>query len=162
MHPRAQIALQASKDCVDQIRKYLKKEIVPENVDCALVGSTYITDRQDSDVDIIVRLGHPAYCFCDEIQTALRIQGWESGGSESQSAGGEWDSYKKVVADVLVNVILVWDNEYYDKWLTAAEVCRFMHIMGVQPKYWSGLVHGVHEIIMDDSTAVTELTRRDY
>lgn len=57
--------------------------------------------------------------------------------------------------------MLVCDKqEYIDAWLTAAEVCRFLFLRGVYvPR---GAVHGIHEIIMEDSDAVTEASRRNY
>ena len=118
-----------------------------------VVGSTYIKDSDQSDVDILVL---DEDLFLDE----LTFPGWAYGGSEGIDPDGHWMSWKRRVGGVEVNMLLVTDKAYFDSWLTAAEVCRFLHLQGYNLK--SASVHGVHEIIMDDSTAEDEQKVRDY
>ena len=117
-----------------------------------VVGSTYIKDNDKSDVDIIV---------LDESfdRECMGFPGWAYGGS-SGMGNDHWMSWKRQVDGVEVNMLLVADKAYFDSWLTATEVCRFLHLQGYNLK--SASVHGVHEIIMDDSTAEDEQKVRDY
>ena len=117
-----------------------------------VVGSTYIKDNDKSDVDIIV-LDESFDLEC------MGFPGWAYGGS-SGMGNDHWMSWKRQVDGVEVNMLLVADKAYFDSWLTATEVCRFLHLQGYNLK--SASVHGVHEIIMDDSTAEDEQKVRDY
>lgn len=121
--------------------------------DC--VGSTYIRDAEDRDVDVLVLIP-------DQDLDCLRIdQGWAYGGSIDHSMlGDHWASWTKSVDGVDVNMLLVNDAAYYHQWVTSAEVCRFLHLKGLPIN--AGTTHGVHEIIMDYSTAEIELPRRNY
>jgi hypothetical protein len=117
-----------------------------------VVGSTYIKDKDSSDVDILV---------LDESMSLEEqfFEGWAYGGSVG-AGNDHWMSWKRTVDGVEVNMLLVTDKTYFDLWLTAAEVCRFLHLQGCDVK--SATVHGIHEIIMDDSTAEEEQLVRDY
>lgn len=119
-----------------------------------IVGSTYIRDRTDGDVDILTY--HESFDV-----DAMSFSGWLYGGSAGLCPdNNKWMSWKKIVNGVEVNMLIVGDKAYRNQWLTAAEVCRFLHLKGVALP--SPVVHGVHEIIMDDSTAEDEVKRRDY
>ena len=123
-----------------------------------VVGSTYIKDTTTSDIDIL--LTFPV----SNVETLmLQDWGWTVGGSTNPVSDG-WVSWKKMVHTeddaVEVNLLVCANQDYINKWLTAAEACRFLHLQGVH--LTSGSVHGVHQIIMDGSTAVDEVQRRDY
>jgi hypothetical protein len=117
-----------------------------------VVGSTYIKDNEKSDVDILV---------LDEKLSLeeLIYPGWEYGGSTDMN-GDHWMSWKKIVDGVEINMLITTKLEYFNSWITAAEVCRFLHLQGYTLR--SATVHGIHEIIMDDSDAATENHKRDY
>jgi hypothetical protein len=119
-----------------------------------VVGSTYISDRTDSDVDLL--------CWHKSFDIAsMTFSGWLYGGSAGLCPDNEkWMSWKREVNGVTVNMLLTNDPEYAAKWLTAAEVCRYLHLKDQGLKTCD--VHGVHEIIMDDSTAEDEVKRRNY
>lgn len=128
-----------------------------------VVGSTYISDRTDSDVDIL--------CWDKSFDiNNMTFSGWAYGGSGGLCPyDGKWMSWKREVNGVTVNMLLTRDADYYGKWLTAAEVCRFIHLKAGQLDHEAlcdgltrAMVHGVHEIIMDDSTAEDEIKRRNY
>lgn len=117
-----------------------------------VVGSTYIRDNSASDVDILVLV--PNVRLEEE-----HFDGWAYGGSVGMG-NDHWMSWKRTVDGVEVNMLLVGNRQYYDDWLTAAEVCRFLHLQGYAVN--TGTVHGIHEIIMDDSTADAEVRHRNY
>lgn len=120
-----------------------------------LVGSTYIKGN-GTDIDVL--------CLVPEADLdSVVFPGWMYGGSNvpSQSTDdGRFGSWKYDVDGTDVNMLIVTSEEYANAWLTAAEVCRFLHLAGVD--LTRGAVHGVHEIIMDDSTAETEVPKRNY
>lgn len=122
-----------------------------------LVGSTYIKDRTDGDVDLLalLDLGNHQVHGVD----CMAFDGWAYGGSVGLG-NDHWMSWKKLVNGVEVNMLLTDRIEYLSSWLTAAEVCRFLHLQGHTIK--PATVHGIHEIIMDDSTADAENARRIY
>lgn len=117
-----------------------------------IVGSTYISDKVTSDVDILVF--DPSRMLEEEL-----FDGWAYGGSVG-IGNDNWMSWKRTVDGVEVNMLLVTNEAYFNSWLTAAEVCRFLHLQGYNLR--SASVHGVHEIIMDDSTADYEHINRQY
>lgn len=123
--------------------------------DTNIVGSTYIKHRPDGDIDVLV--------LSDTCPDEAHFPGWIYGGSGAMRGPDNPDmfgSWKRTVQGVEVNLLLVSGETYFRRWLDAAEVCRFMHLKGVP--LTRGLVHGIHEIIMADSDAATEITRRDY
>lgn len=145
---RIGIAKRAVRAALQNVFPHLEDKPIRMEV----VGSTYISERTDSDVDVLV-------CVPFVVDTA-HFPGWVSGGSASDSGNGNFQSWKRVEDGVLVNLLGCSSMEYINSWLTAAEVCRFLHIRGIPLD--TGAVHGVHEIVMDDSTAVVEQIRRDY
>lgn len=125
-----------------------------EPYELEIVGSTYISDRVDSDVDVL------AYHESFDIE-AMTFSGWAYGGSNGLCPDNDkWMSWKKHVNGVTVNMLIVNDKAYRNAWLTAAEVCRYLHLKGHAVPACD--VHGVHEIIMDDSAAEDEVKRRNY
>lgn len=148
MSARSVIAMTAAQAAMDA-QGYHGKQF-------ALVGSAFICDRQDSDVDVLV--------LSTTSPEEATFPGWEYGGSGQHAHIGDnedkFGSWKRTVDGIEVNLLLVADEVYFRRWLDAAEVCRFLHLKGVLLQ--RGLVHGVHEIIMDDSTAELEIGRRDY
>ena len=105
-----------------------------------IVGSTYIKDKQTSDVDVLV--GVPIDPNC------VTFSGWEYGGSVG-IGNSNWGSWKRTVDGVEVNMLLCDSHEYIDRWLTAADVCRMLHLSGANLR--AGQVHGIHEVIMEDA-----------
>lgn len=124
-----------------------------ENFRYEVVGSTYIKDNHKSDIDVLVLVKD----ICLE---CTGFEGWEYGGSVGMG-NDHWMSWKKYTVDgVEVNMLLTTDEQYFYSWLTAAEVCRFLHLQGYDIR--TSTVHGIHEIIMDDSTAEVEHLVRNY
>ena len=105
-----------------------------------IVGSTYIKDKQTSDVDVLVGVPFD--------QDGVAFPGWEYGGSVG-IGNSHWSSWKRTVDGVEVNMLLCDSHEYIDKWLTAADVCRMLHLSGANLR--TGQVHGIHEVIMEDA-----------
>ena len=122
----------------------------------AVVGSTYIKGTEDSDVDVLVYT--PTVSPSEAVFSGWTYGG--SGGSIEFDNPDKFGSWKREVGGVVVNLLLTGSEAYYDAWLTAAEVCRFLHLQGVP--LTRGTVHGVHEIVMDDSDSDTEHQRRAY
>lgn len=118
-----------------------------------VVGSTYISDSETTDVDIII---------LDESASYGRIgfDGWEYGGSCDGVSSDHWESWKRTVTGVEVNMIIVTSKAYFDLWIAAAEACRFLHLQGYQIR--KATVHGIHEIVMDGGTAEVENLVRTY
>ena len=110
-----------------------------------IVGSTYISDKELSDVDVLV------YAKGFDVNEH-GLSGWEFGGSVGLG-NDDWASWKRMHyldgAWVEVNLLLTGDKELYNQWVTAADVCRFLHLSGVQ--LTRGQVHGVHSLIMHES-----------
>lgn len=148
---RIAIAKQAVCATLEWRRTWLPRPVTPDELEC--VGSTYISDAGTSDVDIL--LCFPVPC----VGEVVLADGWDFGGSVCEG-GDHWQSWKKTVQGVEVNLLMCRTQAYIDAWLTSAEVCRFLHLLGITlPR---GAVHGIHQIIMDDSTAEEELPRRGY
>lgn len=121
----------------------------------AIVGTAYIEDKDSTDVDILVHLRPGGFSA-----KGLYLEGWSYSGSNSAHTNDRFASFKRVVMGVSVNLLVTDDARYFMDWVTAAEVCRFLHVMGVPIP--AGVRHGIHEIIMDDSTAEQEAPSRNY
>lgn len=134
-----------------EVKKALAAEGWPAG-DMEVVGSTYISGRIDSDVDVLC--WSPAFDIC-----AMSFSGWAYGGSAGLCPDNDnWMSWKKAVNGVTVNMLITDKSDYAHKWLNAAEVCRYLHLRGYPIKTCD--VHGIHEIIMDGSMAEDEIKRR--
>lgn len=147
---------------IEEAKQAVRLELIAQDIkfgelDLEIVGSTYIKDSNDRDVDVLV------YVPGANLE-ALAFEGWNYGGSAGLG-NSHWMSWKKLIPfapnqNVEVNMLLTNKPEYYVNWLSAAEVCRFLHLRGVELP--SGCVHGVHEIIMEGVDAETEAPRRNY
>lgn len=86
----------------------------------ALVGSTFI-ESSGNDADILVYLGNPrdSMFFKDAL---LEDEGFAYGGSENGTE--DWASYKKDTSNGPINVLIVEDMDYFEKWLLAAAVAQ--------------------------------------
>jgi hypothetical protein len=105
-----------------------------------LVGSTYI-HGQGNDIDILVLLDSAAPT-CLSV-ASLILPGWIYGGSTPKSGDG-WCSWKQ--GDI--NLLVTADQTYFNAWVTAAEVCRYLALRGVKLEKPDRIA--VHAIIMDD------------
>ena len=114
----------------------------------AIVGSTYISDKETSDVDVLLTVPLDPQ--------ELSFSGWEYGGS-TPLCGDAWCSWRRTVDGVDVNLLICNDSAYIRRWLTSAEVCRYLHLQGIYMHTCN--VHAVHAIIMDERAAVDELGR---
>ena len=110
-----------------------------------------VGEGQDIDVLVLVQvLGN------NDIH-ALEIEGWEYGGSiPGEGWGDNWISLKKKD----INLLVTSDKEYYDKWITSAEVCKYLQDSGVILTKQQRV--SVHSVIMDDCTANGETKGKDY
>lgn len=139
----------------EHVREALRREgMTAERME--LVGSSYITDKTDSDLDIL--------CFVRQSQYAVGVggmvfNGWAYGGSVGEDGEDNWGSWKKHFPGIgEVNMLVTTNEEYFNSWLTSAEVCRLLHLRGVAvPR---DVRVGIHSIIMDDSTADYENERK--
>ena len=127
-----------AKHAVLDVIASLDQFIYIDDSNLHIVGSTYIKDKQTSDVDVLV--GVPIDPNC------IAFPGWDYGGSAG-IGNSSWGSWKRTVGGVEVNMLLCDSQEYIDKWLTAADVCRMLHLSGANLR--AGQVHGIHEVIME-------------
>ena len=120
-----------------------------------VVGSSYIIDRTDSDIDVLVELKlTPA----GNVLGQLVFAGWEYGGSVGAGDAGKWMSWKKHTLEAgIVNMLVTYDETYFNAWMTSAEVCRYLHLRGIKIPREERVA--IHSIIMDDSTADYENER---
>ena len=134
--------------------------------DSALVGSLYIKGalQDNSDVDFLVLVPWPT----DVDALFLNEEGWTYGGSTS-GANSKWASWTKYLSVKEVhdgyrgfkaNLLVTNDAEYFEKWVTAAKACKFLHDSGVL--LTRGQVHGVHEVIMDGAEPEAQVELRRY
>ena len=118
-----------------------------------IVGSAYITDSNSSDIDVLVEVEFGEFCPGVE---GLAFNGWAYGGSVGEGNDSNWGSWKKTFPGVGdVNLLVTGSKEYFNAWLTAAEVCRFLALRGIVVPRAERV--GIHNIIMDDSDASSEL-----
>ncbi len=84
------------------------------------VGSTYIYGHGE-DLDLLVLVRTP-------VGMSSLVNSWyhpdfKYGGSGPKS-GDNWCSWKRGT----LNLLLTDDEDLYDRWLMAAEVCRYLHL----------------------------------
>lgn len=132
----------------------------PLGWELTLVGSCAINEYRPGDSDIDILVYHPG--LTEETLARLGpIDGWDYGGSTGAAGDHSWASYTQRVQGIPVNMIFVTDHDYMTRWCMAVEVCKFLKMRGVALK--KSDIHGVHQIIMDDTSAITEhATRGDY
>lgn len=129
-----------------EIRKQFEANFYPIIGVMALVGSTYYRGV-GNDIDILVRTSSDP--------TALHFPGWEYGGSVGHF-GDKWESWKRG----RINMLVTRCGDYFERWCTAAEVCRYLVLKGYDLKTCDA--HGIHGIIMDEAEAEDEVKRRNY
>jgi hypothetical protein len=123
-----------------------------------IVGSSYIADSTEGDVDVLVLVKKEPGKYLGEWAFDPE-SGWLYGGSDpGPEADSHWGSWKKFTCGREVNLLLTDSKEWYDSFMQAAEVCKFIHL--VQQKF--GLVpektlrYGIHNILMDETDASWE------
>jgi len=137
------------------VREALRREgHKPERME--VVGSSYITDKTNGDLDILVYVNQGEFSIG---VGSMAFTGWTYGGSVGEDGEDNWGSWKKHVDGVgEVNMLVTTDETYFNAWLTSAEVCRLLHLRGILvPR---DVRVGIHSIIMDDSTADYENERK--
>ena len=128
------------------------------------VGSAYISDNDSSDIDVLVLVtgivdapnemleqDDPATMDVD----CMCFGGWSYGGSVGEGNESRWGSWKKDINGREVNMLITTSQEYFNSWLTATSVCRYLHLKG-----WlldKDTIRSVHNIVMDDSIAEDEI-----
>lgn len=146
---------------VKELMKYYDYEVKHAEV----VGSTYIAGKEDRDIDVLLLVK------ADRNVEEMGFDGWAYGGSVGEGNDSHWGSWKKTFEGRDLNMLITTDETYFNAWLTAAEVCRYLHcktnsyVDGVKPVIREADVRiAIHNIIMDDSTANEELNNEvvDY
>lgn len=143
------------------------------------VGSRYITGGYGNDFDVLILIEKP------EFQNGIGMhvfgdESWKYDGShpciEPHCGDDRWGSWKKAVDGEFVNIIITEDEGWYWNFIKSAEVCRFIHLMsyakeaGINDEVMGRapfrtachereLRYGIHNILMEDSTAMDELKR---
>lgn len=144
------------KTRVRNAEAYVRQTIVAEglrplHIEC--VGSAYIEDKRTSDIDILV------LAKGNNVESMSFGCGWEYGGSTGEDGEDQWGSWKRTVAHVgEVNMLITTDEKYFDAWLTSAEVCRLLYLHGINISKAARV--GIHSIIMDNSSADYEHSRK--
>lgn len=131
-------------------RKAIRERGLPNPSAVELVGSSYITGQITGDIDVLVLIPE-AYGGVDTIG----FDGWTYGGSldEGTDVWGSWKQYFNYIGDV--NMLVTFSDKYFYSWLKAADTCRFLHKRGFVLSRAERV--GIHNILMDDSTADLEL-----
>jgi hypothetical protein len=94
---------------------------------CRPVGSSYIMQRVNNDVDMII--SYPDFGCKDEFEVTQDL-GWEFNGSRMDD-GTEFVSFKTDIDGVTANFIFVLKFDEYQMFGYAADVCRILHEAGV-------------------------------
>lgn len=106
--------------------------------EAALVGSAY-TMGAGQDIDLLLLVDNK-----DVSRFTLTCKGAEVGGSSDPLAMQDcWESMRLGK----LNILLCDDEEFFEKWKTAAEVCKYLKLGIKQQRV------DVHRIIMDGLTA---------
>jgi hypothetical protein len=113
-----------------------------------VVGSAYIHEKETSDIDVLAHID--LECTEKDIYN-LVFNGWEYGGSAGEGDDSIWGSWKKTIMNVEVNMLLTTDKEFFNNWLTSAEVCKYLHRRGILKDDRSDRI-AIHQIIMEDQT----------
>lgn len=107
-----------------------------------LTGSAVVTG-EGNDIDIVIL---QPFEIGAELVEHLEQYGWVLCGEASYESQGMFAAFRK--GDV--NIIVVEDDEYFRKWETALEVCKYLHLVGLSDKTWRVTMH---KIIVDDADA---------
>ncbi len=116
--------------------------------DWAWIGSTYI-NGEGKDIDILV--------LCPD--ASLRRTDWASigmscaGSSHPPEDDDPWASVRDGAGS---NVIFVTSKDYFDKWVAAARVCKYLQnwLDSTELTLSKGVRIRLHSIIMDGNSAV--------
>lgn len=140
--------------CMLAVMKATGKTI--EDIEAAHVGTSYIKG-DGNDIDVLVYA--PVEGLACSVDMGVE---WTHGGSTGNNAcnRSKWESWKRNVGEVEVNLIFINDLDYFNKWKQAAEACLFLEHCG--KNLTRGEIHGVHSIVMDTSRADVELYIRSY
>jgi len=103
-----------------------------------LTGSAVVTG-EGNDIDIVIL--QPLEIDADLVEH-LEPYGWVLCGAESYESYGMFAAFRQ--GDV--NIVVVKDAEYFRKWETALEVCKYLHLVGLSDKAWRVTMH---KIIVD-------------
>lgn len=99
-------------------------------------GSTYITG-EGNDIDVIVLSGASITAVHNVLKDV-----WELCGEESYESQGMFVAYRVGY----VNVIIVDDTVYYDNWISARNVCVYLHARGLSDR---ATRVAIHQIVVD-------------
>jgi hypothetical protein len=94
---------------------------------CRPVGSSYIMQMINNDVDMIV--AYPEFGLKDEFEVTQDL-GWEFNGSKMDD-GTQFVSFKTDIDGVVGNFIFVIKFDEYQMFGYAADVCRHLHESGI-------------------------------
>lgn len=105
----------------------------------SLIGSAmYLPDPVDVDFAVMLQPGFDAM----QVAGDLMFSGWDQCG-EYDTAEGEWCAVRKGN----VNVMLTHNREFYNDYLCAMEVCKFLNLKDKQERI------GVCKIVRDGLSA---------
>lgn len=121
-------------------RSAISSILQSNEIDSAIVGSTYINGF-GNDVDVLVRVCGREKAVLDLIHAGFAVEG--NPGSY-EPGDGEFESLRR--GDT--NALITEDAEFYEKWVRAAEVCKYVHGLLPQGINRDGRVH-IHQLIMD-------------
>ncbi len=121
------------------VQHALRSALGAEYINSSHVGSSYTVGR-GMDLDIVVHVKDT-----DEACCALDDAGYECNSKDYEDST---DTFK-CLRNGLVNVMLVSDAEWYDKFVLAAEVCKTLQLQ----EKWERIA--VHRVIMDGEDAHT-------
>lgn len=107
-----------------------------EVLDHHIGGSTYITG-EGNDIDVIVLSGASITAVHNVLEDM-----WELCGEESYESQGMFVAYRVGY----VNVIIVDDKVYYDNWISARDVCVYLHARGLSDR---ATRVAIHQIVVD-------------
>ena len=100
-----------------------------------LTGSAVVTG-EGNDIDIVIL--QPRDIDADLV-AHLEQYGWVLCGEASYESHGMFAAFRQ--GDV--NIIVIDDAEYFRKWETALEVCKYLHLVGLSDKAWRVTMHKI-------------------
>lgn len=147
---------------IENLKKQALEELLKvfpniDKNDYKFIGSTYIFNRLGNDIDIVAFSKNHNYI--DFVKNDFEFGGsFRYASPEKVDIDDSWHSWKKPLGNTFVNIILTTDKEYFKKWITACEVCKYIVMSGGHIE--KHVVHGIHAIIMDNSSVENELSIR--
>lgn len=135
----------SSKEAAVALCEAVVSQHIGTPIKAQLVGSTYI-NGSGTDIDVLVLVEtHQKGVSANEWLIGKEF-GWAYGGSEAMG-NDQWASWK--CGDT--NLLVTSDPAYYSAWLTAAETCRALVLLGVPMT--KQLRIAVHEVVMGGTSA---------